>query len=135
MIVSADHDLQTNLLIQYLNRRSLSQQLVIDSESDHLNNFCKSMLLEFLGPWNSSSCGGLPNSFLWGQYFPPYSLYFCFGKIKTIKTIKKSKSLVSLLSHLCIWYLLSLLFLIYCGICTKQEIELLPCDLTPCHLC
>ena len=29
----------------------------------------------------------------------------------------------------------SLLFLIDCGIRTKQEMELLPCDLTSCYLC
>ena len=42
--------------------------------------------------------------------------------------------LVSLSSCLCIWFLSSLLFLIHCGICTKQEMKLLPWDLTPCHL-
>ena len=31
--------------------------------------------------------------------------------------------------------LLSLLFVIHCGIRTKQEMELLPCDLTSCYLC
>ena len=55
---------------------------------------------------------------------------------KKSKKIKEFDSLIiSLLSRLCIWFLLSLLFLIYCGICTKQEMELLTCDLTPCHLC
>ena len=68
----------------------------------------------------------------------------CFGWILRLKIRRKSKNqrkskslillIISLLSRLCIWFLLSLLFLIFCGICTKQEIELLPCDLTPCHL-
>ena len=82
------------------------------------------------------------------MYTNGYNSISCFGwtlrskirrKSKKSKNQRKSKSLIlliiSLLSRLCIWFLLSLLFLIYCGICTKQEMELLPCDLTPYHLC
>ena len=79
------------------------------------------------------------------MYTNGYNSISCFGwtlrsKIRRkSKNQRKSKSLIlliiSLSTHLWIWFLLSLLNLIYWGICTKQEMELLPCDLTPCHLC
>ena len=86
---------------------------------------------------NSSLCSQMVNNSI-----------SCFGwtlrskiirKSKKSKNQRKSKSLILLIiwlfSRLCIGFLLYLLFLIYCGICTKQEMELLPCDLTPYHLC
>ena len=78
-------------------------------------------------------------------YTNGYNSISCFGwtlrsKIRgKLKNQRKSKSLILLIiwffSRLCIWAKLSLLFLIHCGIDTTQEMELLPCDLTPCHLC
>ena len=65
-----------------------------------------------------------------------------FENKKKIKEIKKSKKikdidsfvyLINYITRLCISSE-SLLFFILCGIRTKQEMELLPCDKTACHL-
>ena len=111
--------------------------------------------LEFQGPYgplrNSSPCGGLarfahkisaPCMLRVRTHRPPVFLKDIAAviapvqKLKNKSKTKESKSLIIwLFSRLCIWKKSSLLFLMHCGISTKQEMELLSCDLTSCYLC